>query len=194
MARRRAEKHVRLRAKRWTGSPTPSHLWLIFVEGEYAPVRMARTPSDISIADAEAVGLDARNAIELEVSMDEFRKLTEGRHFYTRRFLEDVVPAAANPIEGMPGGSVSGCIKAIKSKHKGKPPRDVGAYCAAIADRIEPGWRRRGNPTVVHDTLEVRWYVLDPGECEKFVEQIGLRRIANPRERRLATRLARGTR
>ena len=159
MARRRAEQHVRLRAKRWTGSPTPYHLWLIFVEGQHEPVRLARTPATISIADAETAGLDARNALEFELSMDEFRNLDEGRHFYTYRFLESTVPAT-NPIEGMPGGSVSGCIKAQKAKPKGDRPRDAGAYCAAIADRIEPGWRQLGNP----------------------------------RERRLATRLARGTR
>ncbi len=50
---------------------------------------------------------------------------------------------ARNPIKGMPGGSVSGCIRLI-----GRTRPDVGdpgAYCAAIADRIEPGWRRR-NP------------------------------------------------
>lgn len=46
-----------------------------------------------------------------------------------------------NPVKGMPGGSVSGCIK----KKKGKV-RDPGAYCAAIADDIEPGWRKRKNP------------------------------------------------
>lgn len=45
----------------------------------------------------------------------------------------------ANPIEGMPGGSVSGCIKLHADKN------DPGAYCAAIADRIEPGWREH-NP------------------------------------------------
>lgn len=146
MARRRAEQHVRLRAKRWTGSPTPFHLWLIFVEGQYAPVRLARTPATISIADAEKAGLDARNAIEFEVSMDEFRKLDEGRHFYTYRFVEGAPVPATNPIEGIPGGSVTGCIKAQKAKPKGKRPKDAGAYCAAIADRIEPGWRRRGNP------------------------------------------------
>lgn len=48
----------------------------------------------------------------------------------------------ANPIEGMPGGSVSGCIE----KYEDDPDiDDAGAYCAAIADRIEPGWREE-NP------------------------------------------------
>lgn len=52
-----------------------------------------------------------------------------------------------NPIEDMPGGSVQGCIaimKARKGKSKGgrlAKPEDPGAYCAAIADRLEPGWR-----------------------------------------------------
>lgn len=50
-----------------------------------------------------------------------------------------------NPLKDMPGGSVSGCIAAQKRKKKGKRPRDPGAYCAAIADRIEPGWRTK-NP------------------------------------------------
>lgn len=49
----------------------------------------------------------------------------------------------ANPIEGMPGGSVSGCIKQMKRTRKDID--DPGAYCAAIADRIEPGWRKK-NP------------------------------------------------
>lgn len=49
-----------------------------------------------------------------------------------------------NPIKGMPGGSVAGCIK--KEKRRGRV-REPGAYCAAIADRIEPGWRsKRNNP------------------------------------------------
>lgn len=43
----------------------------------------------------------------------------------------------ANPIKGMPGGSVTGCIAQNQDKD------DPGAYCAAIADRIEPGWRHR---------------------------------------------------
>ncbi len=46
-----------------------------------------------------------------------------------------------NPIKGMPGGSVSECIKQKKGH-----VRDPGAYCAAIADRIEPGWRKKSNP------------------------------------------------
>ena len=46
-----------------------------------------------------------------------------------------------NPIKGMPGGSVSGCIELIG---KTRPAvDDPGAYCASIADRIEPGWRKR---------------------------------------------------
>lgn len=45
---------------------------------------------------------------------------------------------ADNPIKGMPGGSVSGCIAQNQDKD------DPGAYCAAIADRIEPGWRSKG--------------------------------------------------
>ncbi len=53
--------------------------------------------------------------------------------------------ARTNPIEGMPGGSVAGCIKQQKRKPKSKRPYDPGAYCAAIADRIEPGWRK-SNP------------------------------------------------
>lgn len=49
-----------------------------------------------------------------------------------------------NPIEGMPGGSVSGCI----AKYEDDPEiQDPGAYCAAIADQIEPGWRQR-NPQI----------------------------------------------
>lgn len=59
-----------------------------------------------------------------------------------------------NPLKDMPGGSVSGCIAAQKRKKKGKRPRDPGAYCAAIADRIEPGWRTK-NPQ--HDEGVV-WY------------------------------------
>lgn len=47
-----------------------------------------------------------------------------------------------NPIEGMPGGSVSGCIKEMEKRGDIDDP---GAYCAAIADRIEPGWREE-NP------------------------------------------------
>lgn len=50
-----------------------------------------------------------------------------------------------NPIPGMPGGSVTGCIALQEAKPKAQRPRDSGAYCAAIADRIEPGWRER-NP------------------------------------------------
>lgn len=46
--------------------------------------------------------------------------------------------ALPNPIEEMPGGSVSGCIERMESKGDIDDP---GAYCAAIADRVEPGWR-----------------------------------------------------
>ena len=56
-----------------------------------------------------------------------------------------------NPIEGMPGGSVTGCIAQNQDKD------DPGAYCAAIADRIEPGWREKnvgrqmiGDPPPIH--------------------------------------------
>ena len=48
-----------------------------------------------------------------------------------------------NPLRGMPGRSVKGCIALNQDK------RSPGAYCAAIADRIEPGWRskrRKKNP------------------------------------------------
>lgn len=48
-----------------------------------------------------------------------------------------------NPIKGMPGGSVSGCIKQIQRTRR--DIRDPGAYCAAIADRIEPGWRSQNS-------------------------------------------------
>jgi len=44
-----------------------------------------------------------------------------------------------NPIEGMPGGSVSACIEMYKDD---PDIDDAGAYCAKIADRIEPGWRQ----------------------------------------------------
>lgn len=51
-------------------------------------------------------------------------------------------PFQGNPIGEMPGGSVSGCIE----KYEDDPDiRDAGAYCAAIADQIEPGWREE-NP------------------------------------------------
>lgn len=53
--------------------------------------------------------------------------------------------AKRNPIKDMPGGSVSGCIKVQQKKPKGKRPTDAGAYCASIADKIEPGWREK-NP------------------------------------------------
>lgn len=51
-----------------------------------------------------------------------------------------------NPIKGMPGGSVKGCIQ--KMRRRGDID-DPGAYCAAIADRIEPGWRS-SNPAPKH--------------------------------------------
>jgi hypothetical protein len=40
----------------------------------------------------------------------------------------------------MPGGSVSGCIELMEERGDIDDP---GAYCAAIADRIEPGWRNK---------------------------------------------------
>lgn len=55
-----------------------------------------------------------------------------------RHYLIGDVDPASNPIDGMPGGSVTACIK----QHQDKD--DPGAYCAAIADRIEPGWRGKG--------------------------------------------------
>lgn len=57
------------------------------------------------------------------------------------RQLPEQHQANLNPID-MPGGSVTGCIKKVKRR---KDIRDPGAYCAAIADKIEPGWRE-GNP------------------------------------------------
>jgi len=65
-----------------------------------------------------------------------------------RELAMDVVHAVKskksrrNPIKGMPGGSVKACIKQMERRGDIDDP---GAYCAAIADRIEPGWRSR-NP------------------------------------------------
>lgn len=56
------------------------------------------------------------------------------------KVVEAVVDKKENPIKDMPGGSVSGCIK--KMERRGDID-DPGAYCAAIADRIEPDWRKR---------------------------------------------------
>jgi len=77
-----------------------------------------------------------------------FGDATASREAAIESFVEsmDYWPEAhgleGNPIEGMPGGSVSGCID--KYEQEGDID-DPGAYCAAIADRVEPGWRK-ANP------------------------------------------------
>lgn len=79
------------------------------------------------------------------------RKNARGKWELTRKGKQVLrLARSENPIEGMPGGSVTGCIAENQDKD------DPGAYCAAIADRIEPGWRgkaRKNNPSSASDLV-----------------------------------------
>lgn len=68
-----------------------------------------------------------------------------------------------NPIPSMPGGSVSGCI--TKMKRERKDIDEPGAYCAAIADRIEPGWRKKRSKNMIpirkqRIPLSTEWFMV----------------------------------
>jgi DNA repair protein RadC len=124
----------------WGSRPT-ENLWLAVQDNKIA--KTVAAPAN-QVSPPESLRAWAPSypdyALEIEVSNRAYELLKRGQHYAQR-----------NPIPDMPGGSVSGCIDVMK-RRKGKKrggrkakPDDPAAYCAAIADRIEPGWRER-NP------------------------------------------------
>lgn len=88
-------------------------------------------------------------------------------------YFSELTGRKSNPIKGMPGGSVAGCIKLVSKR---KDVDDPGAYCAAIADRIEPGWRKRQrNPKPVSRERIRKTIEKTRAEGKAVAEHFGLR-------------------